>query len=247
MSAIGCPCLKVALGRAAPRPCAAWWPSNRRSANHRPIGRRDRRRRRRSARREHSARAESRRRNRIGDDDRTVRARQLQVVAQSRRGHVNAVGDEADRQSLAQAQRTRWMMLSCRCKHHRAAVAEMSEQRQPGVDGGAKFVDAGIAMPGRNKNLPTGEPPGRLESRIALRRECDQPCQAATCVHERFHQVDVAQANVLRRMGADVSGRFVDERPLNVQAPTRPWTPRDPAGGCRRFVAAGPTSWKSPP
>ena len=49
------------------------------------------------------------------------------------------------------------MMLSCRGNICRAAVAQMSEQRQAGVDAGPQFVERRIAMAGRNADALLGQ------------------------------------------------------------------------------------------
>jgi len=60
---------------------------------------------------------------------------------------------------------------------------------------------------------------GGLHARIVLRRERDPPGQPLGGVQQAFHGIDIGRSDALRRMRPDVSGRRVDERPLDVKTP----------------------------
>ncbi len=76
-----------------------------------------------------------------------------QVVAQRGIGHVDAVGDEHDRQPIVQAQCPLDDVVVAG-ERRGAAVAQVGEDRQPCVNGGAKLVEAGIAVAGRDQDAP---------------------------------------------------------------------------------------------
>ena len=104
-------------------------------------------------------------------------------------------------------------------QQHRAAIAEVGEQRQAGVDGRAELLHAGIAMAGGNEDALFGEKLRRFLARIAFRRERDQPHLAVGGVQQAAHRFRPGWANVLDRVCADVALQRIDERAFQVDAP----------------------------
>ena len=140
------------------------------------------------------------------------------IIAQRHERHVHAVGDEADVQPIGQTQHALNDIVVPR-QRHRTAVAQVSEERQAGVDAGPQFVERRIAMAGRNANALLDKDPRDARAWVAFRRERDDPRQAAGRVEQPLHRVDIGRPGVCRRMRADVAGLFIEKRALDVDAP----------------------------
>src|SRR6185436_14683931 len=90
-------------------------------------------------------------RNRVGNDDGTVVASELQVIAECNKRHVSAVGDETQPEFPGKRQRALDDVV-VPVHQYRTSVPDVREHRESRVDGSAQVVQRRIRVTGRDDN-----------------------------------------------------------------------------------------------
>ena len=108
----------------------------------------------------------------------------------------------------------------------RAAVAEVREERQTGVDRCPQLGETGVRVARGDENLFVGQKAGDSQAGIAFGRQGHEPRQPGRGVQQFLHGAQLGKPHGACRMGADEPRLLVEERAFDVNAP-------DPLGDSR--------------
>ncbi len=99
-----------------------------------------------------------------------------------------------------------------------AAIAEVGEGGEAGLDGPVEHRGGRITVPGRHEDPLVGKPASRGEVGVTFRRKGDQPYKPAAGSDEFPRCLRSCRQHMFGRMGADKPRLRIDERALNMDA-----------------------------
>jgi hypothetical protein len=156
--------------------------------------------------------------DRIAYDKCPIESATFEVIAEGDKWHMDAVGDEAEHQTVG---KTECPLNNVVVPRQRAGttVSQMSEKRQAGVDRRTKFVKRRIAMAGRNSNTLPCQVFRNARVCISFGRERDNLREPAGGFKKSLHRIDVGRLGSCGRVRANVARLLVEERTFDMDAP----------------------------
>ena len=168
-----------------------------------------------------AARGKLRRHDRVGDHDRAIDARDGEVVGQREERNVSSIGDVADPEPLVQEERALDEVVVPR-QVEGAAVAEVGDHREPGIDRRLELIERRVAVAGRYRDPLPREERRRRQAGVALRSQRHQPHEATARRDDPRGVVHIRRHDLRRVMGAGAARLATQERPLDVEAGDHP-------------------------
>lgn len=121
----------------------------------------------------------------VGDDDGALDSGKAEVVTEREEGDVGAVGDEGEVEAVGEGECALDDVVVS-VDEHGAAVAEVCEEGETGVDGGSELIEGGVGVSCGGADVIRDEALDEAGVGIGLWGEGEDACESVGGVQEAF-------------------------------------------------------------